>query len=106
MEHDLTQSRMEKYLAVIKVLDRGDAITQQQIMRKTGLNLNQSNEYFNFLVRLNLIREETVGSKVVYSLTDKGQRLSAYFASDADNSIFRGTGIFRVDYRSRFKRAL
>jgi predicted transcriptional regulator len=90
-------SRMEMYLAVIKVLDNGDSITQQQIMRKAGLNLVSSNEFFNFLVRFDLIREKNLGPKVVYSITDKGQRLCVYFGLDDDNSIFDGTGIFRID---------
>ena len=90
-------SRMEMYLAIIRVLDHGDPITQQQIIRKTGLNFNLSKEFFNFLVQLNIIKEKTVGSKKVYTLTDKGQRLCAYFGLDDDNPIFRGTGIFRID---------
>ena len=88
---------MEMYLAIIRVLDHGDSITQQQIIRKTGLNFNLSKEFFNFLVQLNIIKEKTVGSKKVYTLTDKGQRLCTYFGLDDDNPIFRGTGIFRID---------
>ncbi len=56
-------SRMEKYLAVIRVLENGDSITQQQIMRKTELNLISLKECFNFLVKFDLIREKTIGSK-------------------------------------------
>ena len=95
--NNLGLSRMEKYLAVIKVLDNGDAITQQQIMRKAGLNLVSSKEFFNFLVGLDLIKEKNLGAKIVYSITDKGQRLCAYFGLDDDNSIFGGIGIFRID---------
>ncbi len=90
-------SRMEMYLAVIRVLDQGDSITEQQIIRKAGLSLVLSKEFFNFLVRLGIIKEKTVGTKLVYSITDKGQRLCVYFGLDDDNSIFRGTGIFRID---------
>jgi predicted transcriptional regulator len=93
----LAQSRMELYLAIIKVLDHGDSITQQQITRKTGLGLAFSKELFNFLVKLDVIKEETVESKKVYSLTEKGQRLCSYFGLDDDSPIFRGTGIFRID---------
>jgi len=93
----LALSRMEIYLAVLKVLDQGDAITQQQIMRKAGLSVVLSKEVFNFLIRLGIIKEKNVGPKVVYCITDKGQRLCVYFGLDDDNSIFRGTGIFRID---------
>jgi predicted transcriptional regulator len=92
---NLGLSRMDLYLAIIKVLDNGDLMAQQQIMRKAGINLVPSKEFFNFLVRLDLIKETTVGSKVVYSITDKGERLCAYFGLD-DNSI-SGTGVFRID---------
>jgi predicted transcriptional regulator len=95
--HNLALSRMEMYLAIIRVLDRGDSITQQQITRKAGLNFSLSKEFFNFLVKMDVIEERNVGSKKVYSLTDKGQRLITYFGLDDDNPIFRGTGIFRID---------
>jgi len=88
---------MEMYLAIIRVLDHGDSITQQQIMRKTGLNFDLSKEFFNFLVHLDIIREKNVSSKMVYALTEKGQRLCTYFGLDDDNPIFHGTGISRID---------
>jgi len=90
------QSRMEMYLAVIKVLDRGDPMAQQQIMRKAGLSLTLSKEFFNFLVGLDIISEKTIGPKVEYFITKKGQRLCDYFGLNDDNSIFSGTGIFRI----------
>lgn len=90
-------SRMEMYLAIIRVLDHGDSITKKQIMRKAGLNFNLSKEFLNFLVQLDIIKEKNVGPKTVYVLTDKGQRLYTYFGLDDDNPIFRGTGIFRID---------
>jgi predicted transcriptional regulator len=89
--------RMETYLAIIRVLDQTDSITQQQITRKAGLGLILSRELFNFLFRLDIIREKTVESKTVYSITDKGQRLCSYFGLNDDNQIFRGTGVFRID---------
>ena len=96
-KNNLGLSRMKIYLAVIKVLDHGDSITKQQIIRKAGISLVPSNEFFNFLVKLDIIREKIIGTKVVYPITDKGQRLCAYFGLDDDNSIFHGTGIFRID---------
>jgi predicted transcriptional regulator len=93
---NLGLSRMEIYLAIIKVLENGEAMAQQQIIRKAGIKLTPSKELLNFLVRLDLIKETTAGSKVVYSITDKGERLCAYFGVD-DSSIFSGTGIFRID---------
>jgi len=87
---------MEMYLAIIKVLDKGDSMAQQQIMRKAGINFTVSKEFFNFLVKLGIISEHNIGPKKVYSITVKGQRLCTYFGLD-DDSIFNGTGIFRID---------
>ena len=88
---------MEIYLAVIKVLYNEDSMPQQQIMRKAGIKLVTQKEFLNFLVRLDIIKEKTFGPKKVYSITDKGQRLCAYFGLNDNNSIFSGTGIFRID---------
>ncbi len=90
-------SRMEQYLAVIKVLENEEPITRKQIMRKAGFNVVSSEEFFNFLVNLDLIREKTLGPKVVYFITNKGQRLCAYFGLNDEDEIFGGTGIFRID---------
>ncbi len=90
-------SRMEMYLAIIKVLDNGDAITQQQIMRKAQINAIAPNEFLNFLIRLDLIREKNFENKTLYFITDKGQRICIYFGLDDENGIFGGTGVFRID---------
>lgn len=87
---------MEMYLAVIKVLENADSMAQQQIMRKAGIPSVPTREFFDFLVKLEIVSKKTSESKVVYSLTEKGQRLCAYFRLE-DDSIFRGTGIFRID---------
>ena len=94
--NNLRLSRMEIYLAVIRVLCNGESMAQQQIMRKAGINLVSSKEVFNFLVRLGIIREKTFGPKIVYSITDKGQRVCVYFGLNDNNSIFNGAGIFRI----------
>jgi predicted transcriptional regulator len=86
---------MEMYLAIIKVLNLGDSMAQQQIMRKARLSLSPSKEFFNFLVKLDIIREETSGPKVEYFITKKGRRLSDYFGLNDDNSIFSRTRVFR-----------
>lgn len=88
---------MERYLAIIKVLSNCDSITQKEIMRKAGLNLSSPEEYLNFLVKLGLIKEDTVGNKTRYSNTIKGQMVSTFFRLNDDNSIFGGTRIMRID---------
>jgi predicted transcriptional regulator len=89
---------MEMYLAVIKVLDNWDLITQRQIMCKADLlNVSTPKEYLSFLVNLGLIVEKTLGAKTVYSITEKGQKLIKYFRLKDDESIFGGTRIHRID---------
>ena len=92
-------SRMEKYLTVIKVLENWDSITLKQITSTAGLNLALSKENLNFLVKLDLIVEKTLGNKTVYSITERGRRLSKYFRleDDAAGSIFCELKITRID---------
>lgn len=88
---------MEKYLAVIKVLENWDSITQKQIMCKADLSLVTPKDYLNFLVKLDLIIEKTLGTRIVYSITERGERLCKYFRLKDDDAIFGGTEITRID---------
>ena len=90
-------SRMEMYLAVIKVLENWDSITQKQIMCKADLTSGAPKEFLNFLIKLDLIMEKSSGNKTVYSITDRGQRLLQYFRLKDDESIFGGTKITKID---------
>ncbi len=89
-------TRMEQYLAIIKVLDGGESKTRKQIVRKAGLHTIPK-DFFNFLVKLDLIREVFLDAKTFYIITEKGQRLCKYFGSDDEGEIFGGMGIFRMD---------
>ncbi len=95
--NNLSLSRMEKYLAIIKVLDDMDSITQKQVINRAGIEIVAANELFNFLVKLEIVIEKNLGAKKVYSITEKGQRICEYFRLDDDDAIFDGTGIFRID---------
>ena len=88
---------MEMYLAIVKVLSNEGPITQKQIIRKAGLNLSSIKEYLNFLIEFDLVVEERIGNKTVYSPTEKAQKLYKYFNLDDDFSIFDGTNINRID---------
>lgn len=66
-------SRMEKYLAVIGVLDNRDLITQKQIMEEANLELESPKEFLDFLVQMDLIVEKNFGNKKVYAITEKGK---------------------------------
>jgi len=88
---------MEKYLAIIRILDNGVSITQDQILRKINVKLTSPKETLNFLVKLDIIVEKPTGNRVTYSITDKGKKLHNYFMSKDDESIFDGTNISRID---------
>ena len=90
-------SRLEKYLTVIKVLESWDSITQKQIICKADLNLALTKEYLNFLVKMDLIVEKKLENKIVYSITERGQKLCTYFRLNDDYSIFDGIKIARID---------
>ena len=89
-------SRMEMYLAVIKVLENWDSITQKQLLCKADVN-GAPKEFLNFLIKLDLIMEKSLGNKTVYSITDRGQRLLQYFRLKDDEAIFGGTKITKID---------
>ena len=87
---------MEQYIAILKVLDGGESKTRKQILRKAGLR-EVPKEFFNFLVKLDLIQEVPSDSKTFYAITEKGQRICKYFDIDEDSEIFGGLGLFRMD---------
>jgi predicted transcriptional regulator len=88
---------MEKYLAIIKVLESGDLISQKEIMEEADLKVESPKEVLDFLVDAQLIEEKKVGNKKVYSITEKGERLYNYFRLNDDSEIFGGTNINRID---------
>lgn len=90
-------SRMEKYLAVIKVLENGDLFTQKQIVQEADFRLDSPEEILDFLVNAELIVEKNVGNKKVYAITEKGERLYNYFRLNDDSEIFGGSNITRID---------
>jgi predicted transcriptional regulator len=90
-------SRLEKYIVIIRVLEDWASITQNQIMRKGDLDLDSPKKDLDFLVNLGLICESSPGKTKTYSITNKGQKVSEYFRSKDDKSIFNTTKITRID---------
>ena len=95
-------SRLETYLAILKVLENWNSITQKQIIQKADLKLLSPKEDLNSLVNLDLIRERTQGKKRIYSITCKGQKVTRYFVSKDEDSIFGGSRITRIDVEVKF----
>jgi len=88
---------MEKYLAVIKVLENGDLFTQKQIVEEADFEIDSPEEILDFLVDAQLIVEKKVGTKKMYVITEKGERLHNYFRLSDDSEIFGGSNISRID---------
>lgn len=88
---------MEKYLAVIGVLDNWDLITQKQIMEKADLDLESPKECLDFLVQMDLIVEKNLGNKKVYAITEKGERVFNYFRLNDESPIFGSSKITKID---------
>ena len=88
---------MEKYLAVIKVLENGDLFTQKQIAQEADFELDAPEEILDFLVNAELIVEKNIENKKVYAITEKGERLYNYFRLNDDSEIFGGSNVTRID---------
>ncbi len=88
---------MEKYLAIIRVLDNRDLITQKQIMEEADLELESPKEFLDFLVQMDLIVEKNFGNKKVYAITEKGERVFNYFRLNDESPIFGRSNITKID---------
>jgi predicted transcriptional regulator len=93
----LALSRMEKYLAIIRVLDNRNLITQKQIMEEANLELKSPKECLDFLVQMDLVIERNLGSKKVYAITEKGERVFNYFRLNDESPIFGRSNITKID---------
>ena len=58
---------MEKYIAIIKVLNNRGSLTEEQIMSNADLSLISPKEYLNFLINLELIAEKKLLTKTTYA---------------------------------------
>ena len=88
---------MDKYIAMIKVLNDLESVTPEQILNRAGISLTSPKEYFNFLIKLELVREKIVSGKKIYTITQKGQRLCSFFDHECEKSTIGEIGIIRID---------
>ncbi len=71
-------------------------MAQQQIIRKAGIPATPTKDSLIFLVKLGIVSQKTSGSKGVLFFNRKRTKAERYFGLQ-DDSIFSGTGIFRID---------
>jgi predicted transcriptional regulator len=75
----LALSRLERYIAIIKVLAFQGPLEQAQLQRKTKLSSAELQEYHVMLVHQKFVHIRVDGdSKRQYSITAKGNRVLSY----------------------------
>jgi predicted transcriptional regulator len=76
----LRRSKLEMYLDILGVLERGGQVKMTHIMYETNVNCGILNLFLDFLTKQNLAEKQTVGrQRAVYSITQKGMRVLEYF---------------------------
>jgi predicted transcriptional regulator len=68
------------YLDILKVLSGSGQLKLTHIMYETNVNCCILKEFLDFLMKQNLVEEQTVGrQRVVYSITQRGITVLEYF---------------------------
>lgn len=69
----MRRSKLETHIDILKALTRHGPLKLTHIMYKANLNCSTLKQYLDFLVRHNLVEEETLQKKrVVYAITKIG----------------------------------
>ena len=80
----MRRSKLELHLDVLKVLARHGPLKLTHIMYKANVNCSVLKQYLDFLIRQNLVEEQTLRKKrnktrVVYAITERGLTVLKYF---------------------------
>lgn len=80
----MRRSKLEMYVDILKVLARHGPLKLTHIMYKANVNCTVLKQYLAFLVRQNLVEEQTIRKKrnktrVVYAITERGITVLKYF---------------------------
>ena len=81
---NMRRSKLEMYVDILKVLARHGPLKLTHIMYKANVNCTVLKQYLDFLVRQNLVEEQTIRKKrnktrVVYAITERGITVLKYF---------------------------
>jgi|SRR5579884_22238 predicted transcriptional regulator len=71
------RSRYEVIAAILKSVGREE--TRTKIMYKAMLSNDQCKLYLDSLIKSNLIQEASNGNKMVYRITQKGNKFLSYY---------------------------
>ena len=80
----MRRSKLEMYIDVLKVLAHHGPLKLTHIMYKANVNCSVLKQYLDFLIRQNLVEEQTLHKKrnktrVVYAITERGRTVLKYF---------------------------
>ena len=71
------RSKLEMQIDILKVLARYGPLKLTHIMYKANINCSVLKQYLDFLIRQNLVEEQTVGKRkvvyVAYAITGRGR---------------------------------
>jgi predicted transcriptional regulator len=68
------------YIDILRVLAQKGPLKLTHIMYKANVNCSVLKQYLNFLIKQELVEEQTVGKKrIVYAITDRGRTVLRYF---------------------------
>ena len=81
---NMRRSKLEMYIDVLKVLARHGPLKLTHIMYKSNVNCTVLKQHLAFLMRQNLVEEQTIRKKrnqtrVVYAITERGITVLRYF---------------------------
>ena len=76
----MRRSKLEMYIAILRVLAHRGPLKLTHIMYKANVNCSVLKEYLDFLIKQNLVEERTVGkSRLVFAITQRGIIVLKYF---------------------------
>jgi predicted transcriptional regulator len=93
----LGPSRLERYIAILKVLAKHDTRTIRQLLYNGDLKLFSLEDHLYSLIEFGVVKEKPLGTQKVYSLTRKGARVVAYFTQKETQNIFIANRIEAID---------
>ena len=73
-----SKSKLERYVDILKVLACDGPIKLRVIIQQTHFNSAITLENLCFLVKLNLVEEETDKDESIYSITSQGERVMRF----------------------------
>jgi predicted transcriptional regulator len=76
----MRRSKLEMYVDILTVLARYGPLKLTHVMYKANVNCSGLKEYLCFLIKQDLIQEQTIGkTRVVFAITQRGKTVLKHF---------------------------